>query len=128
MSNPNLIHHVIGAGLLALAVAPPAHAEQRFEIDLGDYRFKPSTLEVTVGEPVALVLTNQDTLTPHNLKLSAPEAGLEINVDVEPGKSVTTTFTPTRAGTYDFYCDKKLLFFKSHRERGMEGKLVVKAR
>ena len=24
-----------------------------------------------------------------------------------------------------FYCDKKLLFFKSHREKGMEGVLKV---
>lgn len=128
MSNLDFARYVIGAGLLALAVAQPAHAEQRFEIDLGDYRFKPDTLEVIAGEPVELVLTNQDTITPHTLTLSAPEAGLEIDVDVGAGKTVTTTFTPPRAGTYVFYCDKKLLFFPSHREKGMEGKLVVKAR
>jgi hypothetical protein len=28
-------------------------------------------------------------------------------------------------GEYPFYCSKKLLFFKSHREKGMEGMLEV---
>jgi plastocyanin len=34
-------------------------------------------------------------------------------------------FTPTKTGKFPFYCDKKLLFFKSHRERGMEGIIEV---
>ncbi len=34
-------------------------------------------------------------------------------------------FTPTRVGSYPFYCNKKLLFFESHREKGMEGILEV---
>jgi hypothetical protein len=29
-------------------------------------------------------------------------------------------------GTFPFYCDKKLLFFKSHHERGQEGHLEVR--
>ena len=29
------------------------------------------------------------------------------------------------AGSYSFYCNKKLPFMKSHRDRGMWGRLVV---
>jgi len=35
------------------------------------------------------------------------------------------TITPTAAATYPIYCKNRLLFFKSHRERGMEGILEV---
>ncbi len=37
----------------------------------------------------------------------------------------TVRFTPREPGAYPFYCDKKLLFFPSHRERGMEGVIEV---
>jgi hypothetical protein len=39
---------------------------------------------------------------------------------------VTVKFTPAVAGTFAIYCDKKLLFFKSHREKGQEGTLEVR--
>ena len=35
------------------------------------------------------------------------------------------TFTPTKTGTYDMFCDRQLLFFKSHRDRGMTGTIEV---
>jgi hypothetical protein len=33
--------------------------------------------------------------------------------------------TPSAAGAYPIYCKNRLLFFKGHRERGMEGILEV---
>ena len=59
-----------------------------------------------------------------NLIKSDPR--LELETDISPGTSVTVRLTPKVPGTYPFYCDKKLLFMKSHREHGMEGKLIVK--
>ncbi len=125
MSKPTVNRHVAGIGLVVLLLAPPAGAAQRFDVDLGDYAFEPAVVEVTAGEPVELALRNRDIFILHNLKLSA--GGIDLDVDVPPGDTVTVSFTPTRAGRYVFYCDKKLLFFKSHRERGMEGELIVKA-
>jgi len=49
-----------------------------------------------------------------------------INEDIGAGDTVKVRFTPTKAGVFAFYCDKKLLFFKSHREKGMEGVLKVR--
>ena len=126
MSNPTVIRHVAGIGLVVLLLAAPAEAAQRFELDLGDYAFEPAVVEVTAGEPVELALSNRDIFILHNLTLSA--GGIDLDVDVPPGDTVTVSFTPARAGRYVFYCDKKLLFFKSHRERGMEGELIVNAR
>jgi plastocyanin len=94
-------------------------------VKMGDYKFIPDTLTVNAGETVQLQLTNTDSLTPHNFTLKAQDAGLEVDTDVSAGKTEVVDITPLAPGTYRFYCDKKLLFFKSHRDRGMEGTLIV---
>lgn len=99
---------------------------QRATITLDSYSYAPNNLIVQSGKPVELTLTSVTTLTPHNFVLKDPAAGLDIEKDVGAGKSLTVRFTPTQSGTVTFYCDKKLLFFKSHREKGMEGRLEVK--
>lgn len=43
-------------------------------------------------------------------------------IDIRGGEY---SFTTTKPGKYPFYCDKKLLFMDSHREKGMEGILEV---
>jgi plastocyanin len=98
----------------------------RIEIRMADYRFKPPVVEVVAGRPVELVLKNLDTITPHDLTLEAPQSGLSLKADVGAGETVVVTIRPTVSGEFAFYCSKKLLFFPSHRERGMEGTLKVK--
>ena len=117
---------------LTLSIGHPNGAEaaqdsvQPFIIQLGDYQFEPDTIEVVADRPVELTLINMDVLTRHNFTLKASDPGLELETGISPGTSVTVRLTPTVPGTYSFYCDKKLLFLKSHRERGMEGKLIVR--
>lgn len=118
------------AGLFALtalnAAPPPAAMPARsIAVRLGDYRFTPDSLSVKNGETVQLELTNTDKLTPHNFTLKAEAAGLDVDVDISPGQTETVDIAPRASGTYTFYCNKKLLFFKSHRDRGMKGTLVV---
>jgi len=99
---------------------------QRATIVLDSYSYSPNHLVVQSGKPVELTLTSVTTLTPHNFVLKEPATGLDIEKDVGAGKSLTVRFTPSQPGTFAFYCDKKLLFFKSHREKGMEGRLEVR--
>ncbi len=111
---------------LTLAPAWQALAEpMRLEIEMRDYRFQPDRIEAAVGREVVLRLHNSDRFTPHDFVLEAPEAGLDIAVDVPPGASKTVRFTPTAPGFFPFHCSKRLLFFKSHRARGMRGLLMV---
>lgn len=98
---------------------------QVISLSLGDYHFTPDSLEVQAGRPVVLTLTNTDTLTPHNFSLHDAAAGLDIDTDVSAGSTSIIEFTPVKPGSYTFFCNKKLLFMKSHRERGMEGTLRV---
>ena len=99
---------------------------QRANVTLDSYSYTPNHLIVQAGIPVELTLNSVTMITPHNFVLKEQAAGLSIAEDVSAGKSKTIRFTATTPGTYLFYCDKKLLFFASHREKGMEGRLEVR--
>lgn len=97
---------------------------QRVEMTAGEYYFDPSVVVVKVNVPVELTIKKTGGITPHNLTMKAPEAGLDLTVDLsnEPKK---VSFMATKTGSYPFECSKKLLFFKSHKDRGMHGVLEV---
>jgi plastocyanin len=107
---------------LELLAATPARS---IAVKMGDYRFTPDKITVRTGETVQLQLTNTDSFTPHNFTLKAENAGLNVDTNVSAGKTEVVDITPLVAGRYKFFCNKKLLFFSSHRERGMEGTLIV---
>ena len=97
---------------------------QRVEMVGGSYFYRPNHLIVKVNVPVALTIRKESGIVPHNFVLKAPEAGIMLDISLED-EPQTVRFTPTKTGSYPFYCDKKLLFFPSHREEGMEGTLEV---
>lgn len=99
---------------------------QRAQIIVDTYSYTPNHLVVAVNRPVELTLKSAAWVVPHNFILKVPEEGLDINKDVPAGQSITIRFTPNKEGRFKFFCDKKLLFFKSHQEKGMEGILEVK--
>lgn len=109
-----------------LVLEPDAEGIQRAFIVLDSYAYAPSHISVQAGVPVEFQLENQSFLTPHNFIIDYPDAGLQHNVSVDAGDSVTIRFVAQIPGTYTFYCDKQLLFFPSHREEGMEGLLEVR--
>ncbi len=94
-------------------------------IKLGDYRFIPDKINLVTGQPVILRLENTDLITPHNFSLDDASDGLDTNVDVPAGETVDVALLPLFAGTHIFSCRNKLLFMDSHREKGMEGTLIV---
>ena len=99
---------------------------RRATVILDSYSYTPSHVIVQAGKPVELLLTSITSITPHNFLLKNEAAGLSIERDVSSGRTVTVQFTVRKPGLYPFYCDKKLLFFPSHREKGMEGVLEVR--
>lgn len=95
---------------------------QRVQIVGFEYGFRPGHIIVKVNRPVEIKLMKESGFIPHSFILKAP--GIEIfeSLSKEPR---TVRFTPTKTGMYTFFCDKKFLFFKGHREKGMEGSLEV---
>jgi len=112
-------------GFVLFAPGVPAAVTRIMPVKMGDYRFNPDTIRVKAGQTVQLELTNTDSLTPHNFTLKAEAAGLDVDTDVSAGKTEVVNITPLAPGSYKFYCNKKLIFMKSHRDRGMEGTLIV---
>lgn len=101
-----------------------ADGVQRVDILAGSYFFRPNHIVVTVNRPAELKVRKEPGIVPHNIVAKSPEAGFDFDVSLESDPQVIR-FTPTKTGSYPFYCDKKLLFFESHREKGMEGILEV---
>lgn len=92
---------------------------------LGDsYLFKPDRIAVKANVPVELKVRKAPGMVPHNFVIDAPRAGVRVKEDLgkEP-KTIRVTFSTP--GEYPFFCSKKPPFGKAHRERGMEGTIVV---
>ncbi len=121
------VHAMPGLSLdQPLTVTADPDGVQRATIMLDSYSYSPSHIVVEAGKPVEFALTSVTIITPHNFVIKEPASGLTIDQDVGAGKTVVIRFTPTQPGLFPFYCDKKLLFLPSHRDKGMEGKLEVR--
>jgi len=97
---------------------------QRVELTGGEYYFDPNYIIVKKDVPVDFVIKKASGFIPHNIVIEAPEAGINIREYMTTEPKVIR-FTPTKAGKYAIACDKKLLFFASHKDKGMEGILEV---
>jgi len=131
----------IGAGVLILVLGSLAYGQQagknrvvavlgsdgiqRVEVTGGSYYFDPDDIVVKVNVPVELVVKKAGGSTPHSIFLKAPDAGIDFNVSL--GKEPKTIkFTPTKVGTYPFWCTKRApLSSKSHKDHGMTGVIEV---
>ena len=101
-----------------------ADGKQRIRILGGGYFFKPNHVIVKENVPVELSVSLEPEIAPHTFVIKAAEAGIDIDESLHTNTKIIA-FIPKAAGKYPFYCKNKLLFFKSHREKGMEGILEV---
>lgn len=116
--------HAMGAGKRFVA-AVGTDGIQHVEIIGGEYYFDPNYIIVKVNTPVELTLRKAKGYITHDLTVKAPEAGIDFKVDLSDKEAKTVKFTPTKVGKYEMWCDQKLLWFKSHKERGMDGYIEV---
>ncbi len=101
-----------------------AEETQTIEVILDSYKFVPEKIVVEVNKPVELKLKSVTSIIPHNITIDDPESGIFFNEDVGSGDKGVVSFTPTKTGTYEFYCDKKNIF-ANHKKKGMVGTLEV---
>ncbi len=102
---------------------PDEDGVQRVRIKAGSYYYDPNYIVVKMGVPVELILIRESAVIPHNIVLEMP--GVSVREELDPEEEVRVRFTPKEVGKFEFYCDKKFLFFPSHREKGMWGILEV---
>ncbi|MGC3029961.1 quinol oxidase [Burkholderia sp. DN3021] len=103
-----------------------ADGVQRVTIVGGSYFFRPNHVIVRAHVPVELTVSAEPGVVPHSFEIDAPQAGIAVRTELAttPKK---LRFTPAQPGRFAYYCTHRLLFFRSHRERGMEGVLDVEA-
>jgi len=101
-----------------------ADGVQRVDVTGGEYYFDPNHIVVKVNIPVELMVRKAGGFIPHDIVVNAPEAGIDFKVDLKNDPQ-PIRFTPTKTGKYAMYCDKRFLFFKTHRAKGMEGIIEV---
>ncbi len=88
-------------GLLLLAQASPARAEepQVVEITAKRFQFTPNQITLKKGQPAILRLRSDDVT--HGFYMKA----LGIDATVEPGKTTDVPVTPKAAGKFTAICD-----------------------
>lgn len=104
-----------------------AEKQQSFDLAIhaSNMHMDPSAFTLPVGRPVRLVYTNDDTVL-HRLAIPNLPATVngqqntEVVFAVDPGKTVTTEFTPQQAGTYNLECA-----LPGHQDAGMIAKVFV---
>lgn len=106
---------VLFGALPALPAIPAPQPVREIQIVAKKFTFEPSTIEVTPGEQVRLVIRSADTN--HGFAIKP----LKIDVDVpKDGRPVTVEFTAPPAGRYEIECSN----FCGFGHRKMKAALV----
>ncbi len=130
---------ILSLALLGIpTVAPAAGAPKIITITAKEFTFTPFKITAKVEQRVQIRVSNKGTMDHEFLSTIFKAAedvvvkveGVNVEaeeleeVEVEPGHSVTIELTPTKAGTYAFWCAEKSNG-KLHRDLGMKGTITV---
>jgi heme/copper-type cytochrome/quinol oxidase subunit 2 len=88
---------------------------QVIAVEGGSFYYKPNEIHVKAGQPVKITLTSKDMMHDFNID----ELGVKIPV-TKAGASNSVEFTPTKTGTFEFYCS-----VGNHRAQGQIGTIYV---
>jgi uncharacterized cupredoxin-like copper-binding protein len=107
---------IASLSLAACGGGSPAPAPLVVNLKAEDIKYDATTLTAKVGQPVTVNIQNTGALE-HSFVIDQFSVKLE---HIQAGQTSTITFTPTTAGTYEFYCD-----VPGHKDAGMKGTLTV---
>jgi uncharacterized cupredoxin-like copper-binding protein len=105
-----------------------------------DFAYSPVTIRVPINQPITLIFKNTGAVehdfviekidltgVSENEPVGHAAGGhdmgateYDLHVSTLPGKSSSIQFTPTEAGTFEFFCT-----VKGHKEAGMIGRMIV---
>ncbi|MEW6287938.1 MAG: cupredoxin domain-containing protein [Chloroflexota bacterium] len=119
---------------LVLSACGGGGASTTINVTMTDFHFEPMEFTVPAGQEITLNAVNNGAVI-HEFVIfklgtdagekfgDEDEENIYWEVEVEPGQSVTTTFTaPSEPGEYSVTCG-----IEGHLEAGMNGKLIVVA-
>ncbi len=129
---------VITLAMLWVPAASATAPAKAISLVAKEFSFTPKTVTLKVGQHAVLRLTNQGTMdheflstlfkAAKDVEVKAEGVRVEADeveeVEFEPGKTVTIELTPTKPGTYTFWC-AEVTNGKLHRDLGMKGMIKV---
>ena len=98
---------------------PAGGGAQNVDVQGADtLKFTPEAVTVKSGSPVHVTLRSTGSLV-HDWVVDSLD-GKKVSVEANGGQSASADFTPSRAGSYEFYCSQP-----GHKDAGMKGTLTV---
>ena len=127
--------------LAACSGSSTSSGPQEIALEASAMKYSPATIEVMAGQPVKLTFNNKDSVE-HDFSIMefpiesmgatpVPMAGHDmgsmttdpqLHMAVAMGSSGMMEFTPSKPGTYEFFCT-----VPGHKEAGMVGTMIVKS-
>jgi plastocyanin len=100
---------VLAAALLvgACSSAPPpaSFSGQSITVVAIGLKFQPNEITLPAGQPLRIVLDNQDAGVPHNVHVFQGDTDLGRSTTVSGPGQTEVRFGPLTAGTYQFACE-----------------------
>ena len=90
-------------------------AQQLITVEGGNFYFSPNEIRAKKGQPMQILLNNKEGI--HDFVIKEFGVGSDT---ISGGQTTTISFTPDKAGTFEFYCS-----IGQHRDMGMKGTLIV---
>jgi uncharacterized cupredoxin-like copper-binding protein len=132
---------VIGAVVIGASAptVPASESIRTIAISAKEFSFTPTSLTLKTGQRVALRITDKGKMdheflstlfgAAKDVEIKAEGVKVEADeveeVEFEPDHTVIIELTPTKAGTYTFWCAEKTSG-KLHRDLGMKGTISVR--
>ena len=125
---------LVGLALVLTACGGGPKASTDLKVAFTDFTFTPTTFTIPAGKEITLTATNNGKVVHEFVIMKAgtavsipfgddDEGNIYWEVEAEPGKTVTGTFTaPSEPGEYQLICGTE-----GHVEAGMMGKVIVVA-
>ena len=83
-----------------------------------EFVFSPKEITALAGQPIIVTVINKGKIE-HDFHIEA--LGVKLHSLIPPGKSASLEFTPTKKGSFEFFC-----LVPGHKEVGMKGVVIVK--
>lgn len=94
------VPHLIPTALAVLLTTTPAIAAGSVTLTIKDHRFTPETVSVPAGEPLELIVVNEDG-TPEEFE----SRDLRVEKFIAPKSRIKLRIGPRKAGDYAFFGD-----------------------
>jgi plastocyanin len=96
----------VSAAACSSTSAPlPSFSGQSITVVATGLQFQPTQMSLPAGQPLRIVLDNQDAGVPHNIRVFSSDTEIAKSPTITGTGQTEVRFGPLAAGTYQFACE-----------------------